>query len=78
MPRANALPSWVEKPVSICLAVYSVLPVSKKTLGRESMFKKPVNTTEQWGLQRLLVLHRDDPLYQSIKALGILSPIYSL
>lgn len=77
MPRANALPTWVEKPVSICLAVFSVLPVSKKTLGRESMFNKPVNTTEQWGLWRLLILYRDDPSYQSIKALDILSPIYS-
>lgn len=58
LPRANALPSWIEKPVSICLAVFSVVPVSKNTLGSDSMFDKPVNTTEHWGFQRLLMFHR--------------------
>ena len=57
LPRANALPSWIEKPVSICRAVFSVVPVSKNTLGSESMFNKPVNTTAHWGFQRLLMFH---------------------
>lgn len=45
----NALPSWVEKPVSICPAVFSLLPVCKKALGRDSTLNKPINTTEQGG-----------------------------
>lgn len=50
LPRANALPSRVEKPVSICLVVFPLLPVSKEALGSESTRREPVHTTEHWGL----------------------------
>lgn len=46
LPRANFLPSWVEEPVSICLAVFTLLAVSKKALGSDRMLNKAVNTTD--------------------------------
>lgn len=59
LPRANALPSWVEKPVSVCPAVWWVLlPVFRKALGGGSMFHKWANTTAHWGLWRLLTFSR--------------------
>lgn len=51
LPRTHALPSRVEKPVSICLAVFPVLPASKEALGSESTRREPAHMTEHWGLQ---------------------------
>ena len=80
LPRANALPSWVEKPVSICLVIFPLLPVSKEAVGSESLLNKPVNRTEHWGLHSVstaCVLKRRITCTNQSSHLHISSSIYS-
>lgn len=67
MPRANALPSWVEKPVSICLAVSQCFQLPRRHLAVRAHSTGQLTQLSAGECRDFCCSTGDDRLYQSVK-----------